>query len=111
MRNGELWLVNFEPSIGDEIQKTRLAIIVSDSEIGALQLSIVVPITEAGHGLRPWHVKVKRSPANGLKKDSVADCFQIKSISRKRFHKKIGTLSTKDMDDVKLGIIKTLDLI
>ncbi|WP_423191594.1 type II toxin-antitoxin system PemK/MazF family toxin [Cecembia calidifontis] len=34
MKNGEVWLVNFEPQVGQEVKKTRPAIIVNDSSLG-----------------------------------------------------------------------------
>lgn len=45
MKNGEIWLVDFSPSIGDEITKKRPAVIVNDDDYGSLSLCVVVPIT------------------------------------------------------------------
>lgn len=38
MNNGEIWLINLDPTIGAEIQKIRPAIIVSSNKIGVLPL-------------------------------------------------------------------------
>lgn len=46
MRKGEIWLVNLDPTIGTEINKTRPAIIVNDNAIGILPLKVIVPITD-----------------------------------------------------------------
>ena len=46
MRQGEIWLINLDPTIGAEIKKTRPAVIVSDDAIGKLPLKIIVPITD-----------------------------------------------------------------
>lgn len=46
MRRGQVWLYNSNPTVGDEIGKTRPAVIVNNDEIGTLQLKIIVPITE-----------------------------------------------------------------
>jgi mRNA interferase MazF len=45
MYRGEVWLYSADPSVGDEIGKTRPAVIVSSDEMGVLRLKIVVPIT------------------------------------------------------------------
>jgi len=45
MRRGQVWLYGADPTIGDEIGKTRPAIIVSNDNVGVLRLKIVVPIT------------------------------------------------------------------
>lgn len=44
MKRGELWLVNLDPTIGDELRKTRPVVIVNDDEIGVLALRVVVPM-------------------------------------------------------------------
>jgi mRNA interferase MazF len=72
----------------------------------ALQLKVVVPITDAVRSIRDWHVLLNPSKGNGILKESVADCFQVKSISKERFVKYLGSLSTKEMEEVKLGLIK-----
>jgi mRNA-degrading endonuclease toxin of MazEF toxin-antitoxin module len=47
MKHGEVWLVDFAPKVGQEIDKVRPAVIVNHDSMGALQLKIVVPITDA----------------------------------------------------------------
>ena len=43
---GQLWLVNLDPTIGSEIRKTRPAVIVSPDELNEhLRTVIVVPLT------------------------------------------------------------------
>ena len=111
MKNSEVWLVDFSPKVGQEIEKRRPAIVVNHDSMGALQLKIVVPVTDASHSIRDWHIPLNPTKGNGLSKKSVADCFQIKSISKERFVKRIGMLSANDMDKIKLGLIKVLDLL
>jgi mRNA interferase MazF len=110
MRTGEIWIVNFSPSVGDEIGKARPAVIVNDDEMGGLALRIVVPITASIRHVQPWHIKISPSRSNGLKKESIVDAFQLKSISENRFTKKIGIVSSKELDEIKVCIVKVLDL-
>ncbi len=56
---GEIWLVNFNPQIGAEIEKLRPAVVVSINAIGRLPLRIVVPITA-------WSPVYVHSPCNGV---------------------------------------------
>lgn len=111
MKHSEVWLVDFAPKVGQEIDKIRPAVIVNHDSMGALQLKVVVPVTDAVRSVRDWHILIKPSIDNGLSKESVADCFQIKSISKERFVKRLGALSTNDLEQVKLGLIKVLDLL
>jgi mRNA interferase MazF len=45
-KRGEVWLVDFDPGIGAEIQKVRPAVIINVDAIGRLRLRMVVPITD-----------------------------------------------------------------
>lgn len=111
MRQGEIWDIDFAPKIGDEIDKVRPAIVVNHDSIGVLKLKIVIPITDGIRNSKTWHVPISPSKKNGLSKTSVADCFQIKSISQARFIRKRGKLSEREMDDIKLCIMTVLDLL
>ncbi|MEO8611064.1 MAG: type II toxin-antitoxin system PemK/MazF family toxin [Chloroflexota bacterium] len=42
---GEIWSVNFDPTVGDEIQKTRPAVILNVTAASRHRLQIVVPIS------------------------------------------------------------------
>jgi mRNA interferase MazF len=39
-------LINLDPTVGAEIQKTRLAVIVNDDGVGVLPLRVIVPLTD-----------------------------------------------------------------
>jgi mRNA interferase MazF len=92
MNQGEVWLINLDPTIGSEIKKIRPAIIVIDNAIGRLPLKIIVPITDwrDKYEIAPWMIKIIPDKSNGLKKISSADCFQVRSVSQERFVKKLG---------------------
>ena len=111
MKNGEVWLVNFEPQVGQEIKKTRPSIIVNSDALGVLPLKVVVPLTDGLKQQQTWMVKLSANQNNGLSKTSFADFFQIKSLSEKRFVKKIGVLTEAEMADVKVCLAKVLELI
>ncbi|KPA11114.1 PemK family transcriptional regulator [Candidatus Magnetomorum sp. HK-1] len=84
-QRGEIWSVNFAPAIGSEIKKVRPAVVINIPEAGRLPLSIVIPITDWKKQFDHffWFVNIMPSKENGLSKESGADCFQIKSISKK----------------------------
>ncbi len=46
MKRNEIWLINLDPTVGAEIQKTRPAVIVNDDDLGLLPLRIIVPLTD-----------------------------------------------------------------
>lgn len=112
MKQGEIWLINLDPSIGAEIKKTRPAIVVSDDALGKLPLKIIVPLTDwkDKYKIAPWMVKIEPSLKNRLTKDSSADCFQVRSISEERFVKRLDEVSGSIMDEVKIGLSKVLSI-
>jgi len=95
MKQGEVWLINLDPTVGSEIKKTRPDVIVSDDALGKLPLKVIVPITDwkERYSIAPWMVKIEPNLKNGLTKNSSADCFQVRSVSQERFVKRIGNAS------------------
>ncbi|MGE3727895.1 MAG: type II toxin-antitoxin system PemK/MazF family toxin [Candidatus Sericytochromatia bacterium] len=106
MKQREIWLVNLDPTLGAEISKTRPALIVSADEMGILPLRIIAPITDAKpHYLNvPWMVELAPARANGLKKKSVVDLFQVRSVSSQRLIKKWGLIQTEEFEQVVLAL-------
>ena len=106
MRQGEIWEINLNPTVGAEIKKKRPAVIINDDAIGILPLKVIVPITEwkdRYHGA-VWMVKIEPDNQNMLKKPSAIDTFQIRSVSTMRLVKKIGSVSIQMIDEVKTAI-------
>jgi len=112
MKQGEIWLINLDPTVGAEIKKTRPAIIVNDNALGKLPLKIIVPITDwkDRYGTAPWMTKLEPDKENGLTKVSAADSFQVRSVSQERFVKQIGTVSETIMEEIRIGLAKVLSI-
>lgn len=111
-QRGEVWLVNLDPTIGDEIRKVRPAIVVNRDAIGVLALRVVVPVTawQPNFAGCDWLVQVDPDKDNGLDKPSAADTFQVRSISAKRFVKCLGRVKEADMDRIAQGLKAVFDL-
>jgi mRNA interferase MazF len=99
-RRGEIWMVNFEPQTGDEIQKERPAVVLNLPVEQVFQLRLVVPFT----GWQPFFAgritKVQPSIRNGLAKASAADLLQIRSVSTLRFRRKVGDLEAPTLSRI-----------
>jgi mRNA interferase MazF len=109
MRKGEVWLINLDPTVGAEIQKTRPTIIVNEDAIGILPLRIIVPLTDwkEHYEIAPWMVRIDPDTANGLHKPSAADAFQIRSVSQARFINRMGRVSNSHLHEI-LKAIQTV---
>jgi mRNA interferase MazF len=107
MRKGEVWLINLDPTIGAEIQKTRPAVIVSENAMGILPLRVIVPLTEwkERYGTAGWMVRIEPDAGNGLGKVSAADALQIRSVSQQRFVSRIGEVSGGKLEEIFSAIL------
>jgi mRNA interferase MazF len=105
-KRGEIWLVDFDPSVGAEIRKRRPAVVVSPDSIGRLPLRVVVPVTDwkPSYASLPWFVALPANATNGLSKDSGADAFQVKSVSEARFARRVGVITPDQLDDIASAI-------
>jgi mRNA interferase MazF len=101
-QKGDVWLVDFDPIIGDEIGKRRPAVVLSHEDAGILNLRIVCPITDwkLRYEGYLWFHELLPSRTNGLIKRSGADAFQCKSVSLDRFSKRIGILGNDEAEDI-----------
>ena len=92
MKVGEIYWVNLDPTIGDEIKKRRPVVVLNHGHDKYLKLAIVVPVTawNSYWGKNPFFISLEPDTKIGLKKKSVVDCFQIRAVSHNRFAEKIG---------------------
>ena len=106
MNRGDVWWVNFEPSIGGEIRKKRPAIIISNNASNKFLNRVqVVPITSNTDRLFPSEAYVTVA---GKKGKAMAD--QLATVSKQRLSKCIGSISDDEMNMVVEAIKTQLDL-
>ena len=106
IERGEVYWVNFEPSLGGEIKKTRPAIVLSNNAANTyLNRVQVVPITSNTDRLYPGEAYVR---LNTEKRKAMAD--QLTTVSKQRLGTKIGTLSEDDVGRVEVAVLLQLGI-
>jgi mRNA interferase MazF len=106
MLRGEVWWVDFDPSLGGEIQKIRPAVIVStDASNRHLNRVQVVPITSNVVRVYPCEAAID---LNGEPRKAMAD--QIATVSKQRLKSRVASLSLDDIRAVERAIRVELGL-
>lgn len=106
IERGEVYWVDFEPSLGGEVKKIRPAIVMSNNAANThLNRVQVVPITSNTDRLYPGEALVN---LNGEKRKAMAD--QLTTASKQRFGRKIGALSKEDMNRVEVAVLLQLGI-
>ena len=106
MTKGDIWFVELPEGKGHEQKGSRPGIICSRAN----GLSVVIPLTtnRSCSNLQCTHV-IEPTKENGLSDDSVALVFQITSVDKSRFIRKMGKISDeegKNIDDVLKTMLK-----
>ena len=98
----DVYLINLDPTMGHEIEKTRPCLVISPDEMNDnLQTVMIAPMTTKSHDY-PTRVGVDFLGRGGW---IVLD--QIRTVDKERLTKKLGSISKKEVLRVK-AVIKEM---
>lgn len=110
-KRGEVWTVNFDPTVGTEIRKTRPAVVISSDAVGKLPIKLIAPITDWKEYFNQnlWHIRLEPNVENGLSKLSAVDALQLRGLDVQRFIQKLGQLSDETMVEITIAIAAVIE--
>ncbi|PCI25683.1 transcription elongation factor GreAB [Candidatus Peregrinibacteria bacterium] len=104
MKQKDIYLVNLNPSQGNEQSGTRPVVIISGDTMNThLGVCIACPLSTKVKNFASCII-LKQNKINNLSSDSEVITFQVRSISKKRFIKKIGEITTDELEEIITGI-------
>lgn len=99
-KKGDVYLVNFDPTIGFEVKKTRPAVIVSNDVNNANSPIIsITPITSNVSKIFSFEVELPAGPS-GITKKSKAMINQTRAVDKARLIKYIGSLDSQIIEKI-----------
>ena len=98
----DIVLINLDPTIGSEMKKARLCVVLSPNEMNKyLQTIVIAPLTGTSKPY-PTRVEIKQEKSKGW---MVLD--QVRSIDRIRVIRKLGALTAMEIQKTKSVIRET----
>jgi mRNA interferase MazF len=110
INRGEIWLIDFNPTIGREQAGVRPALILSVNEFNNSMASkvIAMPLTSKNKGI-PLDVELV-PPDGGINKNSYIKCEDLRSLSKNRLIEKWGTITELKLSEVESKVKLLLGL-
>ncbi len=112
VKRADIHYANLDPVVGRETGKTR-PVLVIQNDIGNMYspTTIVAVITEYSEKKASYPICVAIKKGNGLKKDSIVNLSQIRTIDKNRLIiPKLGTLPNNFMKKVDNALMNSLAL-
>ena len=95
-QRGSVYRVQFDPTVGREIRKTRPAVVVSNDDMNELSATVLImPITAGNYDYYHW-IALK-PPEGGLTKPSSIVTEQIRAVDKRRLKRRLGQVADKTM--------------
>jgi mRNA interferase MazF len=92
----DVWLVNLDPTVGSEIQKTRPALVISPDEMNHLISTVIIAPMTTGGKLYPTRVE-----CNFEGKEGKIVLDQIRTVDKVQLVRKLGRIAdTRTQGDV-----------
>ncbi len=94
-----IWLANLDPVVGSEQGRTRPVLVISDGSLNEiLPVVNVIPITSRKPKRRVYpNEAFLPAKTGGLTLDSIALCYQIRTLDKRRLTEVFGVIDDEDL--------------
>ncbi len=100
MKQGDIYYADLEPIKGREQSGKRPVVIISGNAMNEnYDVVIICPISSKIKNYKGT-VLLKKNKTNNLKLDSEVITFQIRTIDKNRFTKKIGQIDSAELEEI-----------
>jgi len=108
-KKGDIYLVNFDPTIGHEVKKSRPAVVITnDINNEYSQILTVIPLSSNTTRVYPFEVLI---PAGKwVDTESKVMVNQIRSIDKKRLIKKLSSVPSEVIKKIEAAIRLHFDM-
>lgn len=107
---GEIYQADLNPTVGNEISKTRPVLIVSNDINNQYAATVtVIPITSTTEKIYPFEVLLPKGEAS-LMNDSKAKANQIRTIDKLRLKRQFGKISEEKLTEIERAILIHLEI-
>lgn len=111
VERGQVWIVDFEPTVEKEMGKERPALVMSSDTLNCSgwKLATVIPFSTARMEGNELRVEI-RPPLGGLAETSYAVCDYIRTIAQVRLVKYLGRLPADAIYEIGERVRASLEL-
>ena len=103
--------MNFDPTVGAEIRKTRPALIVQNDTGNRFSDTTIIAAMSSRTGAKLYPTEVPVAPPEGgLSRPSVVLLDQVRTIDKERLQRRLGRLAPTTMERVNHALRISLDL-
>ncbi len=103
-----VWLAGLDPVVGSEQGRTRPVLVISETALNdVLPVVNVLPITSRKQNRRVYpNEALLPAGAAGLPAESIALCYQIRTLDKRRLLRMFGTLDDAALREEILGALR-----
>lgn len=104
MKQCEIWYADLNPVKGSE-QKGYCPVVIISGDVVNTLLNVVIacPLTTKIKDYK-GNVVLEPNPGNGLSQKSEILIFHVRSVSKERLVRKIGTITSEQLEQLKQGL-------